>query len=849
MPTKTELPPLFRRHIRRPRLTRILDASSAQTILLLAPAGYGKTTLAAEWLQANEEAMWYRATPASADVAAFSAGVADVLQPLIPGAGERLKQRLRIGDAPEHAAQALAELLAEDLAAWPENAWLVVDDYHLVMESRATEEFMEALLNVSQIRALIVTRTRPPWATTRKRLYGELLELGPEALRMTTTEGNVLLRSHARNRATERLIAAAEGWPLILGLATISSSEAPPPNRLTDQLFDYFADEILASQRAEMADFLLRISILPGIDRDLAAAVNPISVDLLDQMLNEASAQGLLRREGTRYSMHPLLREFFQSEFRTVYGDLAGEIVDRAAFQLMRCALLDDAIAVSSTFARHKTSFEIANEGCDRLLETGRLETLDRWLTLCGAQAAQPCRLALARAEMLIRKGHAHEAEASSLAIAERADQALASTAWCRAGQAAYWSSSYERAREFFERARTCAQVRTERLDATWGAFLTAHSSAALDEDAYFAAFTEAAGSPTEIETRLRLMIGKQMASARTSWGSIWHEWQSCLALLPYAPPASRAAALVHLAWLKCMNAEFPSGRKYAVEALKLSEELGLGFGVAHSLYAMAQAEIGLRQFGRSRYSLRRFAALSADDSDPWIDSCGLLLRIRNELNGGDPHAALMMVETELHRIEEPQAMENALGLAALAAAAAGEPFTGFAQRARQEAPRTHIHVAGMLRFAGVLGGRAARRPERLTNAVIASIAEGSLDSFVLAYRAKPKLLADVRPDSIARKAIERVLAQASDRELAYRHLPFPFPAGSEEGPGLTRREREVFQLLGSGYSNQAIADALVISPSTAKVHVHNIMKKLGTRSRFEARLIWEGEPASDGNA
>ena len=66
------LPPLFRHHVRRPRLTRLLDASKSRLILLTAPAGYGKTTLAAEWLQGRpaEEVAWYYAGPESAGGAA-----------------------------------------------------------------------------------------------------------------------------------------------------------------------------------------------------------------------------------------------------------------------------------------------------------------------------------------------------------------------------------------------------------------------------------------------------------------------------------------------------------------------------------------------------------------------------------------------------------------------------------------------------------------------------------------------------------------------------------------------------------------------------------------------------------
>ena len=104
-----------RRIIKRPRLTQILDASEARLILLVAPAGYGKTTLAHEWLD-SKRAAWYRGTPASADVAALAVGLAAAAAEIVPGAGERMRQRLRAADRPDEDVGVLAEMLAEDLA-------------------------------------------------------------------------------------------------------------------------------------------------------------------------------------------------------------------------------------------------------------------------------------------------------------------------------------------------------------------------------------------------------------------------------------------------------------------------------------------------------------------------------------------------------------------------------------------------------------------------------------------------------------------------------------------------------------------------------------------------------------
>ncbi|HEV3480604.1 MAG TPA: hypothetical protein VG144_14315, partial [Gaiellaceae bacterium] len=167
-----------RRIIRRPRLTGMLDESSAQVRLLIAPAGYGKTTLAREWLrEPKRRAVSYRGGPATADVAALAAGIAEASSEIIPEAGRRMRERLRATGHPEEDVDILAELFAEDVQEWPDDAWLAFDDYQFAMESVASERFMDLLAQQTPIQMIITSRRRPSWATARRILYGEILEI------------------------------------------------------------------------------------------------------------------------------------------------------------------------------------------------------------------------------------------------------------------------------------------------------------------------------------------------------------------------------------------------------------------------------------------------------------------------------------------------------------------------------------------------------------------------------------------------------------------------------------------------------------------------------------------------
>src|SRR3954469_8870657 len=116
--------------IKRPRLTRILDQTDARIILLCAPAGYGKTTLAREWVATRREpVLWYSGGPAMADVAALAVDLAE----LFGGVDSELVERVRFLASRGEGPRTLAKVLAREAPG--EETLLVVDDYHTACES------------------------------------------------------------------------------------------------------------------------------------------------------------------------------------------------------------------------------------------------------------------------------------------------------------------------------------------------------------------------------------------------------------------------------------------------------------------------------------------------------------------------------------------------------------------------------------------------------------------------------------------------------------------------------------------------------------------------------------------
>src|SRR5215831_4928886 len=176
-----------RRIIERPRLIKLLEDSSARTILLIAPAGYGKTTLARQWAERQERVHWYTARAGSADVAQLAVDLAGILDGRHRKLATYVSQLVRARSSP---AQQVEEIV-EGFASAAQDATdisLFIDDYHLIAEEEVAEWFVRELQSRLGLNLVIASRSRPLWATARLQIYGELAEFGVEELALTNAE-------------------------------------------------------------------------------------------------------------------------------------------------------------------------------------------------------------------------------------------------------------------------------------------------------------------------------------------------------------------------------------------------------------------------------------------------------------------------------------------------------------------------------------------------------------------------------------------------------------------------------------------------------------------------------------
>lgn len=273
--TKFHVPRRRRSLVTRSRLIeRLVGADSALT-LVSAPAGFGKTTLLTEWLDAapgdGPTAAWLSLDQRDNDASLFWAYVIAALQTATPAIGARALAVLESGQSPIE--MVLATLLNE-LAAVAHEVLLVLDDYH-VIEAEEVHDGMAYLLDHAppQLRLVIAARSDPPLPLARLRARGELVEIRAADLRFTRDEADAYLNEVMGLELTTpdvtTLEGRTEGWIAALQLAALSMQGREDVGGFIASfagddryIVDYLVGEVLQRQPDDVRSFLLRTSIL-----------------------------------------------------------------------------------------------------------------------------------------------------------------------------------------------------------------------------------------------------------------------------------------------------------------------------------------------------------------------------------------------------------------------------------------------------------------------------------------------------------------------------------------------------------------------------------------------------------
>lgn len=349
----------------RPRLCERLQAGLGGRLLLVsAPAGFGKSSLAVEFCQslpAHWQSLWLGLSPRDSDPGRFLERLLEGLQDYFPQLGSRalglLKMRQRHQPfAFEEWLDGLLDELAQHLdPATP--LLLVLDDYHLA-QGPVLDRCLQFFLNhlPEGLLVMVTSRQRPDWHLARLRLSRQLLELHEQDLRLTHDEALTLLDRHStslRGEALENLIQRSEGWVAGLRFWLLAASEAGSEAALPQALNggeglirDYLLEEVIDCLPIEVQSFLYDTAPQERFCSELCDAVREAhdSAEILRFLQAHQVFLVPLDEHGHWYRYHHLFSDLLRSR------PVAQAMVPTATLHLRACrwfnaqGLLDEAV-------------------------------------------------------------------------------------------------------------------------------------------------------------------------------------------------------------------------------------------------------------------------------------------------------------------------------------------------------------------------------------------------------------------------------------------------------------------------------------------------------------------------
>ena len=438
--TKLHVPGPQPGFVARPRLLERLEEGLARGLLLVcAPAGFGKTSLLADWARRGQRPVaWLSLDEGDNDPARFWRHVVAALGRARPGIAEQVAPLL--GPPAPASFEGLVTALINQLATQPDQVLLVLDDYHLI-EAPPVHGSLGFLLEHRPpgLHLVLTSRVDPPFGLARLRARGQLAELRDADLRFTAEEAAALLREAVGpdlpDGAVAALTARTEGWVAGLQLAGLSlRGQADVAGFVASfsgshrYVLDYLAEEVLERQPEPVRGFLLATSVLERLSGELCDAVTgrTDSQRLLEGI--ERANLFLVSLDEVRgwWRYHQLFADLLRVRLQQQRPDRVLALHRAAASWHEEHGLVDDAVRHAVAAGEMSWAARLIEQYFDALFLPGEGATVRRWLAMLPAELvwSRP-RLCLAQTFMALVGGDM-EAIEPPLDAAERAFAAAA---------------------------------------------------------------------------------------------------------------------------------------------------------------------------------------------------------------------------------------------------------------------------------------------------------------------------------------------------------------------------------------------------------------------------------------
>jgi len=884
--TKLFMPGLRPNHIRRPAVVARLEAGMKMgraVSLIAAPAGYGKTAVALEWLRGDSRpTAWLSLDESDNSLAHFLYYLARALQSLPQPVAAGVQELLNAPapGPPESLARALInDIISREQAEGERGRFvLALDDLHLVTEP-AIFAFLERLLDhtLTQLHLVLITRRDPPLPLARLRARGTLTEVRQRHLSFSQAEARQLLESYLEVAPAEddiRLLNEhTEGWVAGLQLAALSMQglDAGEQRRVVAGfsgrhrfVLDYLTDEVLKRQPAEIERFLLHTSILSEMCGPLCDVILPPVEDgsrpTGQQMLEHLEQANLflvrLDNERRWYRYHRLFGELLRARLAEYDPQLAPALHRRAAGWFEAQGYMPRAVS----HALQAGDPELAAAVVERALMTTTTWSQVEAKDLLGWLEALPDDVTTRRPWLRLFRSRclyiAGRTEAARRTLAELADwleahedapdagRVLGRVRLDRASYAAVEGDADEglaQARLALESIPVEDKIGRLRIVAllAMGHIRIGEMRQAEALLSDVAEQAQAVGLPV---AAVPLLCNR--AEAEMAQGRLTEAAHTCEQALELGLVGGRSIAATGFAWLQLGKIAFErddlgDAESQLVKAIDLLAGAGIveSFGNAHGVLALVwQAQ------GRPAEALaeaQRGVEIAEEAGISRLITQAGAYRARIWLAQGQMELAnrWMAAFQEAGPAKYLRTFEEATLARALLALGKQEEALALIEQRLPEAEATDrwLHVTEMLALRALarqrLGDDEGAMADTSRAAEMAR-PEGVRRLFLDLQEPMAALLRRLADQGYAHPFLGKLLTRFGAEQEG------KMPAVTRQviqAESLTKRELEILQGLAEGQTSKEIAERLYLSPNTVRTHLYNLYDKLGVHSRVQA--------------
>ncbi len=871
--TKLRIPPQPHHAVPRARLLDTLERGipDYKLILILAPAGYGKTTLLAQWAQSSRfSPAWLSVSQEDNDLERFLRYLLTAWEEVQPGVMESQLGLLLGAVSPDSEAVLSAFInVANDVS---DPIVFVLDDYHLIEEPSIHQALTFLLDHLPPtVHFVLAGRGEPSLPLARYRARDELLEFRADDLQFLQEETagflNEMMGLDLAHNEVVKLQAQLEGWIAGLQLIALSRQRGlASADKLVISgrhrfIADYLSEDVLAHLSDAMRQFLLQTSFLDNLCGSLCDAVT--GREGSQEMLESLERENLFliplddSRQWFRY--HRLFANVLHEELKRRHPDAVGDLHRRAARWYLAHDLPEPSFHHAVEGSDVELVIQIFDRYCNAKLNSGEVRVVGRWVDSLPAEwySTYPG-LGLARVGFLAYTG-AFEA---SMRFLDEVEQRLTPP-----------GSEYLR----WQLARVTAircMMACMQNDLTRAESYADHALQELSEE--------------DLSWRPGVYAALGDAYRRNAR---WEEAKECYlrALVVTDSPQLRFmsvhpfGALADLALRQGRLRDADGSWRKALAVIQEPENWGhLELPVIGWVYIrMGELLYERNELAEAWEYLSQGLERAELGGDVRALIAGYLLAGRVKLTEGNIETAAEYLERVRPLVEKASfpdwtsrferfQLELWLAQDRLRAAVdwADEMLRGDTLEGRPESEVAQLAMARVLIVKGDMPSlvRALTLLERLLQAAVAEGRTGiqiealALQALIYWKRGQQadamttleRALRLAEPEGYVRLfadhglPIARLLQEARSRGvmpgyveklLAAFGADLVFPASTEQGlpEPLTHREQEILELVAAGLTNQEIADKLVISPETVKKHTGTIYSKLGVSNRTEA--------------